>query len=260
MRNVVKLCVAMFLAIATFYPFFKSEVTEIIESVEEDDRPDFKSHSDVNKKKIAFFDYLRGGVERENKRIESERGQLLAIKKLSSFKSLTEKQVQLVANIASKYKLDLPDTGITEDWLDKALLKVNVLPESLVLTQAANESAWGTSRFAVEGNNFFGQWCYTKGCGLIPLQRNEDATHEVAKFASAEDSIHAYFMNVNRNRAYQELREIRQNLATEGKSLLDSNAAIALTQGLHRYSERGHDYVDEIQAMIRVNKKYWTTQ
>lgn len=132
-----------------------------------------------------------------------------------------------------------------------------MLPEALVLTQAANESAWGTSRFATEANNYFGHWCYSKGCGLVPLQRNEGSTHEVAKFSSSQESVHRYFMNLNRNKAYQDLRGIRTELANKGEDLLTFDAATKLTEGLLKYSERGADYVTDLQAMIRHNKVYW---
>jgi Bax protein len=135
--------------------------------------------------------------------------------------------------------------------------KVNVLPQGLVLVQAANESAWGTSRFARQANNYFGQWCYSQGCGIVPLKREQGASHEVAKFSSAQGSIRAYFMNVNRNPAYRELRELRNQLVDEGRSLTDTDAAMMLTQGLLRYSERGEAYVNDLKGMIRVNNRYW---
>lgn len=261
MHRLIKLLVAIFIIIATLHPFIKKDLEELVApEAEQKTGPDFVSITDVNQKKAAFFDYMRPGVNRENQRIESEREKLIAIQNSPSLDSLTSEQVQFLGSIAERYKISLPDAEVTQDWLNGALNKVNVLPESLVLTQAANESAWGTSRFAVEANNYFGQWCYSKGCGLVPLKRSEGATHEVAKFSSADDSIRAYFMNVNRNSAYRELRQIRAALVVEGKSILDSNAAIELTNGLLRYSERGQDYINDLQSMIRVNKKYWTTQ
>jgi Bax protein len=137
------------------------------------------------------------------------------------------------------------------------LSRVNVLPKALVLTQAANESAWGTSRFATKANNYFGHWCYTKGCGLVPRQRNEGSSHEVATFSSSQESVHRYFMNLNRNRAYADLRAIRAKLAAQGDNLLTTASATELTNGLLKYSERGSDYVTDLQAMIRHNEVYW---
>ncbi len=82
-------------------------------------------------------------------------------------------------------------------------------------------------------------------------------THEVAKFKSVQESIHRYFMNVNRNAAYYDLRKIRYDLRKEQSDLLSVETAVALTNGLLKYSERGEDYVSDLQTMIRHNEKYW---
>ncbi|WP_261904068.1 glucosaminidase domain-containing protein [Vibrio fortis] len=219
-------------------------------------KPNFAAIEDTNAKKKAFFDYLRPSINLENRRISKERAFL---------KSLADKNVtnadsedKAYANrLAKLYSLPLPTAGIDDAWLNEMLSRVNVLPEALVLTQAANESAWGTSRFATAANNYFGHWCYSKGCGLVPLQRNEGSTHEVAKFSSSQESVHRYFMNLNRNKAYQDLRAIRAQLDEQGEDLLTFGAATELTQGLLKYSERGTDYVTDLQAMIRHNKVYW---
>ncbi len=221
-------------------------------------KPDFASFSDVNEKKKAFFDYLAAGVAIENHRIKGERAKLLRMKELLDESTQIDPELQSFAKRLGKlYNLSVPANGATSDWVNEMLTRVNVLPPALVLTQGANESAWGTSRFATQANNYFGQWCYSKGCGLVPLQRNEGATHEVAKFSSVQESIHRYFMNVNRNAAYKELRIIRQDWESQEKDLLSPEAAKALAQGLISYSERGQDYVNDIQAMIRHNNKYW---
>lgn len=216
---------------------------------------------DLNTKKEQFFAALRPGMQKENNRVESERTQLLEMKTLlSDKKTIDGKHLNIALHLSNAYNYALPESGVDDAWLNEMLLRVDVLPPSLVLTQAANESAWGTSRFAKEGNNFFGQWCYSEGCGLVPLQRVEGATHEVAKFNSPQESIHAYFMNVNRNTAYESLRKIRAKLAEEGQNLKSEDAAIALTNGLLGYSERGQDYVNDLQNMIQHNSNYWVTQ
>ncbi len=81
--------------------------------------------------------------------------------------------------LAQLYGFPLHDGHVDEAWLTEMLKRVNVLPEALVLTQAANESAWGTSRFATQANNLFGQWCYKQGCGIVPAQR---AAGKLTKF------------------------------------------------------------------------------
>ncbi|MCW8327990.1 glucosaminidase domain-containing protein [Photobacterium sp. SDRW27] len=217
-------------------------------------KPDFRAFTDVNQKKAAFFDFLRPAVEHENKRIEKERQFLLGIKsKFEAGNTIGSEELAYAAKLGKTYQAELKGDSVTSEWLESILNRVDVLPEELVLSQAANESGWGTSRFAVEGNNYFGQWCYRKGCGLVPASRTDGATHEVAVFDSVYLSVQAYFMNVNRNRAYADLREIRAAQRKMGAVIEGTK----LAEGLSRYSERGHAYVDEIQSMIRHNNKYW---
>lgn len=221
--------------------------------------PDFASIKDVKQKKRAFFDYLRPGIAIENQRIARERARLNRIANKVSNDTITPNDIADAKRLGRLYNLDLASDTVTADWLDTMLHRVNLIPEGLVLVQGANESAWGTSRFATQANNYFGQWCYSEGCGLIPHQRSEGMTHEVAKFDSVQQSIHGYFMNVNRNRAYEALREIRFQRSKSGQSLTDSSAAMALTDGLLKYSERGEAYVTDLKSMIRHNQSFWET-
>ncbi len=218
--------------------------------------PNFAAIDDVNEKKDTFFSFLRPSINIENKRITKERAFLTKLSE-SGLNSIDSEDASYAKRLGKLYSLPVPSEGLDQAWLTEMLNRVNVLPEALVLTQAANESAWGTSRFATKANNYFGHWCYTKGCGLVPLQRNEGSSHEVATFSSSQESVHRYFMNLNRNRAYADLREIRAKLAAQGDDLLTTATATELTNGLLKYSERGSDYVTDLQAMIRHNEVYW---
>ncbi|MBW3697870.1 glucosaminidase [Vibrio sp. T187] len=217
--------------------------------------PDFSAIKDTKQKKQAFFDYLRPSITIENNRILKERAFLNRL--LETEEAWTSEQTLYAKRLGKLYSLPLPQNKIDSEWIQEMLARVNILPEALVLTQAANESAWGTSRFATEASNFFGHWCYTKGCGLVPLQRNEGSTHEVAKFKSSQESVHRYFMNVNRNRAYVDLRNIRSELMANNVDLTTPETATKLSNGLLKYSERGVDYVTDLQAMIRHNSSFW---
>lgn len=217
-------------------------------------KPDFGAMTDVKQRKAAFFDYLRPAVVVENQRIEGERQFLLDIQQqMDAGQALDSRTMAQINDLSQAYMVTLDSDGVTKSWLETMLKRVDMLPESLVLSQAANESGWGRSRFATEGNNYFGQWCYRQGCGLVPSSRNDGASHEVAVFASPHLSVKAYFMNVNRNPAYAELRDIRALQRQAGQRIEGKR----LAEGLHRYSERGHAYVDEIQSMIRHNNQYW---
>ncbi|MEZ8883879.1 glucosaminidase domain-containing protein [Vibrio sp. 10N.222.54.F6] len=218
--------------------------------------PNFAAIEDVNEKKDTFFSFLRPSINIENKRITKERAFLTKLSE-SGLNNVDSEDASYAKRLGKLYSLPVPSSGLDDAWLKEMLNRVNVLPEALVLTQAANESAWGTSRFATKANNYFGHWCYTKGCGLVPLQRNEGSSHEVATFSSSQESVHRYFMNLNRNRAYADLRVIRAKLDAQGDDLLTTATATELTNGLLKYSERGSDYVTDLQAMIRHNEVYW---
>ena len=221
--------------------------------------PLFSSISGGYARKKAFFDYLRPGIARENHRVKMERTKLVDIQNRLMSGHLSSSDTQFVQQLGKRYRVKLPSSGISEQWIVDMLHRVDVIPEGLVLVQGANESAWGTSRFAKEANNYFGQWCYKEGCGVVPLHRGEGMIHEVAKFSSPQGSIHGYFMNVNRNSAYKTLREIRFQRHQNGLSILDTDAALALADGLMQYSERGEDYVNDLKSMIRHNREFWQT-
>jgi Bax protein len=235
-----------------------STVLMIAACTPKEDVPDFKAFTDVKEKKAAFFNFMYPAVIAENARVKEEREFLESlVMKLDNDTDVSSKELERATELSTLYKETLTDSVITANWVNAMLVKVDYIPAPLVLSQGANESAWGTSRFAREANNYFGQWCYTKGCGVVPSKRNEGAAHEVAKFDSSQGAVHAYFMNVNRNNAYAELRIIRAKLHSSPEALTPEQEANALANGLIRYSERGEAYVEEIQAMIRHNSQYW---
>jgi len=206
--------------------------------------PDFAEFVDVKQKKQAFFDYMYPFIAKANSDIKVERDFIQAINFKKS--DLSKKEIKQLTSICEKYSNGCEDLFRTD--LKKELLnEINFVPASLALAQSANESSWGTSRFSQEGNNYFGQWCFSKGCGIVPNSRNEGASHEVRAFDSTLESVEAYMFNINTHSAYEELRAIRETLAPLE---LDGNQ---LAMGLIRYSERGEEYIKEVQSMIRIN-------
>lgn len=198
-------------------------------------------------KKQQFFVFMKPRVENENVRITLQREQL---RSLHDKTSLSGRDQQWLQDLASEYALKLDQQPTAAQW--QALeLRVDVVPIEMALVQAANESAWGESRFAREGNNYFGQWCYTKGCGLVPRLRAAGASHEVRSFSDARESVSAYMKNINTSRAYTEFRQLRM-AARDQQRPLDAEK---LAMGLKSYSERGMAYVKTIQAMIRSNRE-----
>lgn len=210
------------------------------------DIPDFSQYQDIVEKKKAFFGFLRPLVDAANARVLADRQRL---KRLLNEDHVSQAEQHWMQNLAADYDVAWP---LGDDGRTMLLRRVDMLPPELVLAQAANESAWGTSRFAIRGNNFFGQWCYVKGCGLVPRARDDGASHEVARFSSPQASVRSYIHNINTNGAYLELRLLRAKARQQG----EKPQAKQLVQGLDRYSERGQAYVDELLQMIRHNRRY----
>jgi Bax protein len=209
--------------------------------------PDFGKFDAGQPRKAAFFDYFSPLIEKRNGSVVKSRQALLTLhQELSDLDNDEKHQVQ---SMAAYYRINNFDIENDDDW-QELLARVNAIPVSLALAQAANESAWGTSRFAREANNFYGQWCFQKGCGLVPARRDKNKTHEVAAFKSPEESVERYIHNLNSHNAYKTLRKIRNRLRTENKLI----TGIELAEGLLHYSERGKEYIKELQSMIKFNK------
>ena len=205
--------------------------------------PDFSTYTDTKQKKSDFFSFLLPRVIKSNEKILTERAFLTGLNINSVLsKSDNKKMYQL----ADKY--NVKDTE-SKTVYSELLKRIDIVPPSLVLAQAANESAWGTSRFARKANNLFGQWCYVKGCGIIPLKRGSNEKHEVAKFRSIQGSITSYMLNLNTQFSYEDLRSIRQEMRESNKTI----TGYKLANGLLKYSTRREAYVHEIQSMIKFN-------
>ncbi len=211
--------------------------------------PDFQIIKNTKERKSVFFNYFEPLIEAENQRMEQMR---VVLDKLTEIyadqdQTLSSHQLNLLNQLAAEFSVKTEDTDERLELLDR---RVRPLPTALVLAQAATESAWGTSRFARQGNNFFGQWCFSKGCGLVPLKRDESASHEVAKFTSPAHSVRAYFNNLNTFSAYRDFRVLRQSLYAQNQPV----TARDLLPGLKKYSERGEVYTKDLARIIRQNR------
>ena len=211
--------------------------------------PDFAAIRDVKTKKQEFFGFMLPLIRQSNDRIRHDRSLLLSARDdLRAGVMVDAETERMIGGLSKRYRVR-PGSSLLNQ-IEELMLRVDVVPESLVLAQAANESGWGTSRFAREANNLFGVWCFKPGCGLAPLSRDEGLTHEVASYESVQDSVNAYVHTINTNAAYTDLRQIRAE-SRAGETII---SGMALAEGLVRYSARGLDYVREIQQIIRVNK------
>ena len=211
----------------------------------------------VATKKEIFFSSLLPLVVHANTMVLDRRSRIQeANKKLARGKPLTSeevatlKEMAVLLRIATREKAaQMTDSAEYKMVLKEALYRLDVIPAGLVLGQAAYESGYATSRFAVEGNALFGQWTFG-GDGLVPeQQRKKIGDHRIASFDWPFDSVRGYYLNLSSHPAYKDFRRIRAELKASGKPV----GSLALAAGLKSYSERGQVYVDTLKGIIRTN-------
>tara|TARA_A100001015_G_scaffold109850_1_gene121927 strand:- start:481 stop:1284 length:804 start_codon:yes stop_codon:yes gene_type:complete len=212
--------------------------------------PDFAAVVEIDVRKQQFFLFLKDYIDAANAEVLETRQQLKRYDEVAASGSrFSPTERGWILALADEYDLDTSE--LFEREITAELMKrVDEVPLAMALAQAANESAWGTSRFALEGNNIFGQWCFESGCGLVPLQRQGNASYEVRKFESIGESVRAYIKNINSQYSYEGLRELRARMRRRNEPL----NAFDLAAGLAAYSERGENYVDEVQNLIVQNE------
>ena len=207
--------------------------------------PNF-SKLEGTEKKQAFFDWLKPIVQLENKAVMQQRQRLQAL----SGHKLKDSDAKWLKTLSAEYGYQPAAKEKSDETIENLLKRVNQIPVELALAQAAIESAWGTSRFAQQANNLFGQWCNEKGCGLVPLKRRANATHEVKRFGTVNHSVKAYINNLNTHSAYRSLRNKRAALVKVNREVTAEDLAATL----NFYSERGGAYVKDVLRFIKQNK------
>ena len=218
----------------------------ILESLPED----LNKVAEISKKKHLFFLSLLPMVLMLNDQIRHQRQTLLeAFRKRANKKPLNSAERTQVVALARKYHVK--GNPLQNPAARKTLLRrVDTIPPSIVLAQAANESAYGTSRFALRANNIFGEWTFVPGTGLVPRQRPDGRSYEVRRFPSVYASVQSYMLNINTHWAYRGLREKRARLRAEGRPLRGDE----LVDELKLYSTRREAYVENIRTIIRDNR------
>ena len=207
--------------------------------------PNFAS-VDTAQRKGEFSAYLRPIIAVANSRVEAERAFVLEnAARLAEGKRLSPSVRARIATLAERYAVHPDDKVPVEQVLAQLTERIDTVPAPLALVQAAKESGWGTSRFAVEGNNLFGQRCYEAGCGLAPKGRSAPS-FSIKTFTSVEESVTSYLHNLNTHARYAEFRRIRSEQRAKGLPL-DS---LELAETLAAYSEQRSAYVSDIKAMI----------
>lgn len=210
-----------------------------------------KEVSVTNKKRI-FFRGLAPHVLRANEDIADERARVRTILgRLANGQDISLEDRDWLGNTAVKYKMaKTPDDQVDSDDYVEFIDRVDIVPPSLALAQAASESGWGTSRFADQGNSLFGMWTWG-GKGITPEQQRtaEHGDHKVAAYDTVQESVDAYILNMNTHAAYRDLRIKRAELRRANMKV----TGMALAETLIKYSERGQVYVDEIKKLMTSN-------
>ena len=191
------------------------------------------------KRKEFFIQIVLPLIIEENNNIKLDRKTLFTIINKSN-NSNSEKQW-----LENKYK----QYGVKSGDLSSLKIRMDEIPVSLAIAQAAKETGWGTSRFALEGNALFGQWTWS-GEGLKPKEAKEGEKHKVMKFNILQASVRAYQRNINTHSTYKDFRKARAKLRDNNKPL-DS---IELSKHLNKYAETGNQYVEVLQKIIKQNK------
>jgi len=205
----------------------------------------------VENKKQLFFRGLAPLILRSNELILMDRYQLGELK--SSFnknKALSEKGNTWILKLAKLYKINVTEDQVTSSILEELWNKVDIVPPSLALAQAAEESGWGTSRFAAAGNAIYGQWTWGDNAIKPEKQRKELGNYGIAAFETLQESVSAYMLNLNTHNAYSSLRNKRAELRNKGVKITGYELAGQLT----KYSERGEEYVKGLRSLMDVNQ------
>jgi len=199
---------------------------------------EIKKIENTKKRKNLFIQIILPLIIKENNNIRLDRKRLFSILN----KNNNTKVEKIWLN--SKFK----QYGVASKDLSTLKIRMDEVPVSMAIAQAAKETGWGTSRFAQEGNALFGQWTWS-GDGIKPAEADDDSTHKVMKFKVLQASVRAYQRNLNTHSSYKDFRSTRAELRDRGKKL-DS---MILTKHLDKYAETGKEYVRVLQQIIKQN-------
>ena len=199
---------------------------------------DLNALGNTKKKRELFIKIVLPLILHENNKITEDRKKLFKI--LGKNFNTAGERVWLKRRF-KEYKIDDGD-------LSKLKMRMDIIPVSLALAQAANESGWGTSRFALEGNALFGQWTWSKK-GITPKNKDPNKSHKVLQFQVLKASVRAYKNNLNTHNAYKEFREARAKLRQEDKKII----GLELSKYIKNYASIGEKYVEIIDDIIERN-------
>ena len=200
---------------------------------------DLESIQSTKLKKETFIQIVLPLVVAENERILEDREKL---KLLTNKKFTTDLEKQWLRQKLLEYKVKKGD-------LKELMTRMDIIPTSIALAQAAKESGWGTSRFALEGNAIYGQWTWS-GQGIAPLERDSNKKHKILKFPILRASVKAYKNNLNTHKSYKAFRDKRLQLREKNKKI----KGLELTETLKNYAQTGSEYTKILNQIITQNR------
>ena len=200
---------------------------------------DLKRIKSTQKKKDTFIKIVMPLILDENSKILEDRKKLFKI--LGKQSNSRGEKVWL--------KRRFKDYRIEKEDIAELKLRMDIIPTSLAIAQAAKESGWGTSRFALEGNAMFGQWTWGKN-GIEPKDKKINQDHKILKFPMLRSSVRAYMTNLNTHRGYKEFREVRAELRRKNKIM----SGLELVNYLYNYAQTGSEYVKTLKKIIKQNE------
>ena len=212
-----------------------------------------QSLKDTSVRKQLFIKILLPLIIDKNKAILKKRRKIITLKK-KGLPNLKNRQKNWIMEQFRYYKIlsmQEPKSKIDAKIFNELLLRVNILPIPLAIAQAAIETGWGTSRFALIGNALFGQWTWKKG-GLIPSERDHGQGHSVRSFINLRDSVANYAQNLNSSDFYNGFRIARLNFIKDSR--YSKNASTLLAKHISSYSQEGQDYVEKLLRVINSNR------
>jgi Bax protein len=201
---------------------------------------DFNLISSTEDKKSLFIKSLLPLIIKENNKITYTNRNIKKIQN-SKFEYISKSDALWLKRQYMNYKVESHN-------INDLLIKVDVIPVSIALAQAAIESGWGTSRFVIEGNALFGQWSWFKGSGIVPEKRDTERTYEIKSFDNLGDSVAAYMKNLNSNISYKEFRMARNSFRIDKNSI----NSIELIEFLSNYAENT-EYSKILKKIIITN-------
>tara|TARA_B100001057_G_scaffold495562_1_gene594881 strand:- start:365 stop:1837 length:1473 start_codon:yes stop_codon:yes gene_type:complete len=200
---------------------------------------DLNELSNSRLKKETFIKIVLPLIVAENEKIIADREKL---KIVIGKKFTTDQEKQWLRQKLLEYK-------VKKGNMEELMIRMDIIPTSIALAQAAKESGWGTSRFALEGNAIFGQWTWS-GQGIAPLDRASNKNHKILKFPILRASVKAYQNNLNTHKSYSNFRDKRLTMREKNKKI----SGLELTETLKNYAQTGSEYTKILIQIIKQNR------